>query len=73
MVKRDQHYFKFIESYINYDPYPEQDFFQSVQVYSNIDGGFGLFTAESRVVDTIDLSEWFNDPDFLELMNPGSN
>ncbi len=59
-----------MESYINYDPYPAQDFLQAVQVYSNIEGGFGLFTAESRVVDTIDLSEWYHDPDFLDYMNP---
>lgn len=70
VVKRDVHYFNFIESYIHYDPYPEQDFFQAVQVYSNIDGGFGLLTTESRVIDTIDLSQWFQDPDFLERINP---
>lgn len=70
VVKKDEHYFNFLESYIHYDPYPAQDFLQAVQVYSNIEGGFGLLTAESRVVDTIDMSEWYNDPDFLDLMNP---
>ena len=70
VVKKDAHYFNFMESYIHYDPYPAQDFLQAVQVYSNIEGGFGLLTAESRVVDTIDLSEWYYDPDFLDLMNP---
>ncbi len=73
VVKRDVHYFNFIESYIHYDPSPEQDFFQAVQVYSNIEGGFGLLTAESRVVDTLDLAEWYYDPDFLDLMNPPSD
>ena len=68
VVKKDHHYFNFIESYIQYDPFPAQDFLQAVQVYSNIDGGFGLLTTESRVIDTIDLSEWYSDPDFLESM-----
>lgn len=68
MVKRDAHYYNFVKSYINYDPYPEQDFIQPVPVYSNIEGGFGLLTVESRLVDTIDLSEWFSDPDFLAPM-----
>lgn len=49
-----------------------QDFLQAVQVYSNIEGGFGLLTAESRVVDTVDMSEWYEDPDFMNYMNPES-
>jgi len=73
VVKKDQHYFSFIESYIQYDPFPAQDFLQAVQVYSNIDGGFGLLTTESRVIDTIDLSEWYSDPEFLEHMNPAAD
>jgi len=70
MIKKDVHYFNFISSYIHYDPYPDQDFIQPVQVYSNIEGGFGLLTAESRVVDTVDVSEWFDDPGFLLSLNP---
>lgn len=70
MIKKDVHYFNFISSYIHYDPYPDQDFIQPIQVYSNIEGGFGLLTAESRVVDTIDVSAWYNDPDFQALVNP---
>lgn len=72
MIKKDVHFFNFIDSYIHYDPYPDQDFLQPVQVYSNIEGGFGLLTAESRVVDTIDVSDWYNDPDFLDYLNPVS-
>lgn len=68
LVKKDVHFYNFITTYMHYDPYPEQDFLQPVQVYSNIGNGFGLLTAESRVVDTIDLSQWYKDPDFLELL-----
>ena len=70
IIKKDVHYFNFISSYIHYDPYPDQDFIQPIQGYSNIEGGFGLLTAESRIVDTIDVSEWYNDPDFQALVNP---
>ena len=66
LIKRDFHYYNFLESYIHYDPFPEQDFIQPVQVYSNIEGGYGLLTAEAGVIDTIDLSEWYLDPDFLD-------
>ncbi len=69
LVKKDVHFYNFITTYMHYDPYPDQDFMQPVQVYSNIENGFGLLTAESRIVDTIDLSKWYNDPDFLELLN----
>jgi Domain of unknown function (DUF4249) len=68
LVKKDVHFYNFISTYMHYDPYPDQDFLQPVQVYSNIENGFGLLTAESRVVDTIDLSQWYYDPDFLELV-----
>lgn len=70
VIKKDAPYFSFIGSYIHYDPYPDQDFIQPVQVYSKIDGGFGLLTAESRVVDTIDMSQWYENPDFLDYINP---
>ena len=69
LVKKDVHFYNFISTYMHYDPYPDQDFLQPVQVYSNIENGFGLLTAESMVVDTIDLSQWYYDPDFLELVN----
>ncbi len=72
LVKKDVHYFNFIGSYIHYDPYPDQDFIQPIQVYSNITGGFGLLTAESRMIDTIDVSEWYYNPDFLDYLNPPS-
>ena len=65
IIKRDDHYFRFLESYIHYDPYPAQDFLQAVQVYSNVDGGFGLLTSESRVVDTLYVSEWYEELDSL--------
>lgn len=70
LVKKDVHFYNFISTYMHYDPYPDQDFMQPVQVYSNIENGFGLLTAESRVVDSIDLSQWYNDPEFQELLNP---
>ena len=71
LVKKDVHFYNFITTYMHYDPYPDQDFLQPVQVYSNVDNGFGLITSESMVVDTIDLSQWYYDPDFLELLkNP---
>ncbi|PID93312.1 MAG: hypothetical protein CSA96_00165 [Bacteroidetes bacterium] len=70
LVKKDVHFYNFISTYQYYDPYPEQDFFQPVQVYSNIENGFGLLIAESPHIDTIDLSEWVNDPEFLDLLPP---
>ncbi len=68
VVKRDEHFFRFVKSYINYDPYNELPIAQPVQIYSNIEEGFGLVTAESPIVYTIDMSQWYNDPDFLNSM-----
>ncbi|MEZ5069570.1 MAG: DUF4249 family protein [Bacteroidales bacterium] len=69
LLKHDVHFFRFLESFMHYDPMPDQDFLQKVQVYSNIEGGFGLVTAEAPWRDTIDLSPWFSDPDFQEGLN----
>lgn len=72
MIKKDLHFYNFISTYMHYDPYPDQDFLQPVQVYSNIENGFGLLYAESQVVDTIDVSQWYSDPIFQEMLNPES-
>lgn len=72
LVKRDKHYFKFMESIIRYDPYNDLPITQPVQIYSNIEGGFGLVSAESPLIFTIDMSEWYNNPEFIESMNQGN-
>ena len=67
LVKRDEHYFNYLESIIRYDPYNELPIIQPVQIYSNIEGGFGLLTAKTHHTHTIDMSEWYDDPKLLEL------
>ncbi|MEN8201359.1 MAG: DUF4249 family protein [Bacteroidota bacterium] len=68
LVKRDAHYFKFMESMLRYDPYNDLPMIQPVQIYSNIEGGFGLITANSPLTQTINMSEWYYDPEFLEMV-----
>ena len=63
MVKRDRNYFNFIRSYIRYDPFRAQDFIQPIQVYTNVEGGFGLVTASNPFTQTIDMTPWFTNPD----------
>jgi hypothetical protein len=72
LVKRDAHYFKFLESIILYDPYNDLPITQPVQIYSNIEGGFGLLTAKSPLTYTIDMSEWYNNPEFLKSLHQGN-
>lgn len=62
VVKRDRNYYNFIRSYILYDPFRAQDFIQPVQVYSDIEGGFGLVTAANPFTQTIDMTPWFTFP-----------
>ena len=57
-----------MESIIRYDPYNELPIIQPVQIYSNIEGGFGLLSAESPRVQTINMSEWFQNPEFLQSL-----
>jgi hypothetical protein len=61
---RDEHYFNFIRSIIHYDPNSDLPVIQPIQVYSNIEGGFGLLTTKNTIRRTIDMSRWFHDPDF---------
>ncbi len=67
LVKHDEHYFNFLESMTRYDPYNDLPIIQPVQIYSNIEGGFGLLTSRSHFTRTIDMSEWYYDPALLEL------
>lgn len=69
LYNRDQHYFRFVETLSKYNPDPDFPIMQPIQIYSNIEGGFGLLTAESHLEYKIDMSPWFNDPEFLELLN----
>lgn len=62
LIKRDIHYFNYLESMIRYDPYNDLPIIQPVQIYSNIVGGFGLLTAKTHYTHTIDMSQWYNDP-----------
>ena len=67
LVKYDEHYFHFLESMTRYDPYNDVPIIQPDQIYTNIEGGFGLLTAKSHLTHTIDMSEWYDDPRLLEL------
>lgn len=70
VVKKDQHYFNFIRTFVLYDPFRAQDFIQPVQVYTNVIGGFGLVTAANPFTQSIDMTPWFTDPDYLNLHEP---
>lgn len=65
--KRDEHFFSYFISLMRYDPYPDLPVMQPVHIYSNIDGGFGLLTGSAKFTYVIDASEWYEDPNFLEL------
>ena len=69
--RRDKHLIEFLKAMERYEPNPdiEISFMQPVHLYSNIEGGFGLVYALSEYKYTIDVSEWYNDPEFLERIN----
>jgi len=74
LQKRDGFFFQFLNSYVKSLPDPDleidTDFplTQPVHVFSNIEGGFGLISAKTDFAFSIDLSEMFNDPAFLQYM-----
>ncbi len=67
--KQDKHLLEYLLALERYDPYPDFPIMQPVQLYSNIEGGFGLVYALSEYKYTIDVSEWYNDPAFIERLN----
>lgn len=64
-AKNDVHLFNFIESYIRYEPEPDIEIMQPSRIYTNIENGFGLLTAESMVTEVINLAGVYSNPDFL--------
>lgn len=64
-AKNDIHLFNFIESYIRYEPDPDIEILQPSRIYTNIENGFGLLTAESKITEVIDLSDVYSDPEFI--------
>jgi len=68
-IKRDEAFYRFIESMISYDPNPELPVIQPIRIYSNIEGGMGLLLSAAEKSWTIDMSEYYNDPGFLEVLN----
>ncbi len=72
-IKRDEYFFNYFKSILRNNTSSGIDsdlpIMQPVHVYSNIDGGFGLLTASSRYSQTIDMSEWYDDPDFIDYLN----
>lgn len=65
----DKHLIEYLLTLQRYDPNPDYPIMQAVQLYSNIEGGFGLAYASSEFKYTIDMSEWYNDEAFLESLN----
>lgn len=75
--KLDSNMINFISSYVSYysslygNDFIDSEFplTQPVHLYSNVNGGFGYVFAKSSVSVDIDVSEWYNDPDFLDQLN----
>jgi hypothetical protein len=69
--RRDKHLIEFLKTFERYEPNPdiEISLMQPVHLYSNIDGGYGLVYASSEFRTTIDVSEYYNDPDLLRRVN----
>ncbi len=67
--RQDRHLLEYLKVLEKYNPDPDFPIMQPVQLYSNIEGGFGLVYAISEYKHTIDVSEWYNDPLFLEWLN----
>ncbi len=69
--RRDKHLIEFLKALERYEPNPdiEISLMQPVHLYSNIEGGYGLVYGLSEYSYTIDVSEWYNDPDLLRRVN----
>ncbi len=65
IAKNDMHLFNYIKSVIRYNPEPDIPIMQPVSVYTNVENGFGLLTAESKITKVIDLADVYSDPGFL--------
>lgn len=65
IAKNDVHLFNYIESFIHYNPDPDIPIMQPVRVYTNVENGFGLLTAESKITEVVDLTDVYSDPAFL--------
>jgi len=68
-MRKGPNLFRYIQSLAGYEPEPDLPVLQPQHIYTNVEQGMGLVTAEHRLKRSFPLDSWFDDPAFQQHLD----